>query len=223
MLVSPDTTVATIAVTFPESTRVFERYGIDYCCGGHRPISEVCAEHGLELTRLLESIEREKPSPSAQERHWDQEPLDALIVHILNTYHRPLDSELPRLQQLAAKVHSVHGSKDPERLTEIVTVFAALKAELADHFAKEEKILFPMILSGRGAETGGPISVMEHEHESAGNALRRLRELTNDYTVPAEACNSWRALWEGLAALEQSLHVHIHLENNILFPRALRS
>lgn len=108
-------------------------------------------------------------------------------------------------------------------LDELVSVFVGLKVELEEHMAKEEQILFPMIQQGKGAFADGPISVMEHEHEEAGAALRRLRSLTNDYTVPEEACNTWRALWHRLASLEQSLHRHIHLENNILFPRALAS
>jgi regulator of cell morphogenesis and NO signaling len=109
----------------------------------------------------------------------------------------------------------------PEVLPELLSTFLALKAELQGHFPKEEQILFPMILRGEGTLASGPISVMESEHESAGAALKRLRELTNDYEVPAEACTTWRALWHGLAELEGSLHRHIHLENNILFPRAV--
>lgn len=101
-------------------------------------------------------------------------------------------------------------------------VYLGLKGELEEHMAKEEQILFPMIKQGSGAMAGAPISVMEHEHDSAAGALRRLRELTNNYEVPADACNTWRALWDGLAGLEESLKEHIHLENNILFPRALR-
>lgn len=170
---------------------------------------------------LLEQIQKELEKPDASEQRWDDAPLADLIDHILTTYHRPLDEELPRLESMARKVLSVHRDKDPERLEELVTVYAGLKLELEQHMAKEEQILFPMIKQGQGSMAEGPVSVMQHEHESAATALRRLRELTNDYEVPAEACNTWRALWHGLAALEGSLHEHIHLENNILFPRAL--
>jgi regulator of cell morphogenesis and NO signaling len=124
---------------------------------------------------------------------------------------------------MARKVLAVHGDKDRERLSEILDVYLGLKADLEQHMAKEEQILFPLIQSGQGALANGPISVMEREHDSAATALRRLRELTNDYEVPKEACDTWRALWHGLAALEESLHRHIHLENNILFPRALKA
>ena len=122
---------------------------------------------------------------------------------------------------MARKVNKVHGKKRPESLPELLEVYLGLKAELEQHMLKEEQILFPMIRRGEGATTGGPISVMEYEHDSAGRALERLRVLTDEFTVPEQACNTWRALWHGLAAFEESLHQHIHLENNILFPRAL--
>lgn len=214
-------TVASLATEHPLATRVFARYGIDFCCGGGRPLKEVCEEKGLDVSQVIDEIQQELASADKPEHRWDSEPLDKLIEHILETYHRPLDEELPRLESMAARVLEVHRDKDPRRLTELVVVYGGLKAELLDHMAKEEEILFPMILRGQGAMAGGPISVMEHEHESAGTALRRLRELTNNYAVPPEACNTWRALWHGLEALETSLHQHIHLENNILFPRAL--
>jgi len=221
MTISTESTVASLATEHPLATRVFSRYGIDFCCGGGRPLKEVCEEKGLNVSHVLDEIQRELSSADKPEQRWDSEPFDKLIQHILETYHRPLDEELPRLESMAAKVLEVHRDKDPERLSELVDVYGGLKAELENHMAKEEQVLFRMILNGQGAMAGGPISVMEHEHESAGAALRRLRELTDDYEVPAEACNTWLALWHGLEALEQSLHQHIHLENNILFPRAL--
>lgn len=223
MTISTESTVASLATEHPLATRVFTRYGIDFCCGGGRPLKDVCGEKGLDVGRVVDEIRQELSSADEQVHRWDARPLDELIQHILDTYHRPLDEELPRLQQMAARVLEVHHDKDPGRLTELVDVYAGLKAELEDHMAKEEQILFPMILRGQGALTNGPIAVMEHEHESVGIALRRLRELTDDFEVPPEACNTWRALWKGLEALELSLHLHIHLENNILFPRALEN
>jgi len=123
---------------------------------------------------------------------------------------------------MASKVNQVHGDKDPERLASILSVFQSLKAELEEHMIKEEQILFPMILRGQGTNAQAPVSVMLHEHDQAGRALESLRSLTNDYTPPAIACNTWQALYHGLGALETDLHQHIHLENNILFPRALQ-
>jgi regulator of cell morphogenesis and NO signaling len=124
---------------------------------------------------------------------------------------------------MARKVYQVHGEKDPERLQRMVSTVVALRADLEPHMRKEEQILFPMILGGQGASTGGPVSVMRQEHDDVGRMLITLRSVTDDYTPPEGACNTWRALWHALADLERSLHEHIHLENNILFPAALRA
>lgn len=221
MTITSERRVGEIAAEHPLSTRVFARHGIDYCCGGGRPLGRVCEEKGLDTDQVLEEIRTELTASNDSEVRWDQAPLSDLIEHILYAYHRPLSEELPRLEAMARKVHAVHGDKEPKMLSELLGVYLGLKAELEDHMAKEEQILFPMIKRGQGAMADGPISVMEHEHQSAAAALGRLRELTSDYEVPAAACNTWRALWHGLAALEESLHRHIHLENNILFPRAL--
>ncbi|MCG3182835.1 MAG: Iron-sulfur cluster repair protein YtfE [Planctomycetes bacterium] len=221
MTITNDTLVGQLAAEQPLSTRVFARHGIDYCCGGGRPLGEVCSEKGLDAGSVVAEIEKELNAPGEQPTRWDNAPLPDLIDHILQAYHVPLWEELSRLDAMARKVHMVHGDKEPEMLAGIVDVFGGLKAELDQHMRKEEQILFPMILGGHGTMAGGPIHVMNHEHESCGEALRRLRLLTNNYDVPEGACNTWRALWHGLAALEHDLHQHIHLENNILFPRAL--
>lgn len=223
MSINIDSKVGQIATEHPLATRVFARHNIDFCCGGGRPLGEVCAKRGLDPTTVLSEIERELATPSGSEVRWDEAPIDDLLEHILTAYHAPLHEELPRLETMARKVVEVHGDKRPDTFPQLLSVFVALKAELEQHLLKEEQILFPMIKSGQGAMAGGPISVMEDEHVNAGDALKRLRELTDDYQVPEEACNTWRALWHGLAALEESLHQHIHLENNILFPRTLQS
>ena len=220
---TPAKTVGEIAVDHPLATRVFARHNIDFCCGGGRPLAEVCTRLGLETDVVLKEIQRELASSDEPQRQWDEAPLGDLIDHIVTSYHRPLDEELPRLEAMARKVNAVHGEKDPDRFAELLTVYLALKAELQQHMKKEEQVLFPMIRQGRGAAANVPVSVMMHEHDSAGHALSRLRTLTNDYQPPEEACTTWRALWHGLAALETSMHEHIHLENNILFPRALAS
>lgn len=221
MAITTNTTVGQLAAEHPLATRVFARHGIDYCCGGGRSLEKVCEEKGLDSQGVLDEIRKELESPVASEHRWDEAPLGNLIEHILAAYHRPLYEELPRLEAMARRVLEVHGDKDPERLGELLSVYLGLKAELDQHMAKEEQILFPMIRRGQGAMAHGPISVMQREHDSAAAALRRLHELTNGYEVPDGACNTWRALWHALAALEESLHQHIHLENNILFPRAL--
>ena len=220
-VLTPDTTVGEIAAGHPLATRVFARHNIDFCCGGGKPLAEVCTGLELDTQAVLDEIQLEIASSDEPERRWDEAPLEELIDHILAAYHRPMDEELPRLEAMARKVCTVHGEKDPERFAELLAVFLALKAELQDHTMKEEQILFPLIVQGRGALADAPVSVLMQEHDSAGNALRRLRELTDDYQPPEGACNTWRALWHGLGALEASVHEHIHLENNILFPRAL--
>jgi regulator of cell morphogenesis and NO signaling len=222
MTITKDTRVGALAARHPLATRVFARHDIDYCCGGGRALDQVCQEKGLDIDAVLKELQAELATASAPEERWDEAPLRDVIEHILAAYHQPLAEELPRLELMARKVLDVHGDKDRERLTELVNVFTGLRAELEQHMAKEEQILFPMILQGHGAMADGPISVMEDEHDSAGAALRRLRELTDGYRVPEQACNTWRALWHGLAALEEAMHRHIHLENNILFPRALQ-
>ncbi len=223
MTVQGDTRIGQIATEFPLATRVFARHRIDFCCGGGKPLQEVCEAKSLDTEMILAEIERELETSEDEPHRWDQAPLGELIDHILSAYHQPLAEELPRLEAMGRKVASVHGNHDPEMFENLLSTFLGLKAELEQHMMKEEQILFPMIRSGQGKQAMGPIGVMEAEHESAGAALKRLRELTNDYELPEGACNTWRALWHGFAALEDSLHRHIHLENNILFPRALAS
>jgi regulator of cell morphogenesis and NO signaling len=222
MEITQDTTVGALATEHPLATRVFARHDIDFCCGGGRPLEEVCREKGVETTELLRELEAEIERSPVPEARWADAPLTELIDHILATYHEPLREELPRLEAMARKVLEVHGEKDPERLKGILDTLLALNAELFSHMAKEEEILFPMIAAGRGAMAMGPVSVMEAEHDEAGRMLRRFAELTDGYTPPDGACNTWRALYAGLADLEQAMHIHIHLENNILFPRALK-
>ncbi len=221
MSIDRDYQVGQIAAEEPLAMRVFARYGIDYCCGGDIPLYQACEEKGLDTDAVLGEIRTEVERSVAPEERWDLAPLGDLATHILAAYHQPLHEELPQLEAMARKVADVHRDKAPDMLSQLLTVFLSLKAELEAHMAKEEQILFPMIQRGQGSMAEGPISVMEREHEEVATALRRLRSLTDDYTVPAEACNTWRALWHRLAALEESLHLHIHLENNVLFPRAL--
>jgi regulator of cell morphogenesis and NO signaling len=220
MTIDRNRTVGEFAVEYPLATRVFARHGIDFCCGGGKSLHEACGIRNLDTDTILEEIRKEVSGTDESPQRWEEAPLGDLIDHILINYHRPLDAELPRLEAMARKVNDVHGEKAEEMLSGVLSTYLALKAELKQHMAKEEQILFPMIKNGQGAMAGGPVSVMMHEHDNAGAALERLRTLTRGYEVPAAACNTWRALWHGLAALETSLQQHIHLENNILFPRA---
>ncbi|MDX1585037.1 MAG: iron-sulfur cluster repair di-iron protein [Thermoanaerobaculia bacterium] len=221
MNIDPTTPVGRIAAEHPLSTRVFARHGIDFCCGGGRPLAEVCETRNIDSNSIVGEIEAELSGPSESPERWDEAPLNDLVEHILYAYHQPLREELPRLEAMARRVLEVHRDKDPERLAELARLVSALRADVEFHMQKEEEILFPMVRKGEGFMADGPIAVMEEEHDTAAGILRRFRELTDDYTVPEQACNTWRALWHGLAALESALHMHIHLENNILFPRAL--
>ena len=223
MTITGDRTVGELAVEHPLATRVFARHHIDFCCGGGKPLSEACEARNLDIEMVLAEIRKELTRSDVAAQRWDEAPLGDLIEFILSDYHQPLREELPRLETMARKVFSVHREKAEAMLSDLLSTVEGLKAELEQHMAKEEQILFPMIRQGQGAMADGPISVMRHEHDSAGSALARLRTLTHDYEVPEGACNTWRALWHGLEALEQALHEHIHLENNILFPRALSS
>jgi regulator of cell morphogenesis and NO signaling len=221
MDIDTHTRVGDVAARHPLATRVFARHGIDFCCGGGQPLASACEERALDPEKVLAEIEKEVTATETPETDWTNVPLGQLIDHIVNEYHVPLREELPRLTDMSAKVLRAHGDKEPEKLRELATVVAGLRAELEAHMMKEERILFPLIRQGRGAMAAAPVSVMEHEHDGAAEALRRLRDLTDGYEAPPEACNTWRALWHGLADLERAMHEHIHLENNVLFPNAL--
>ena len=214
-------TVAEIATERPASLRVFHRHGIDFCCGGHVPVAQACEKRGLDLEQLLGEIAEEEAQVSGEPEAWQSRPLGELVDHIVTHYHRPLDEELPRLEQLARKVARVHGERHPE-LKPLLEAYLELSQDLAPHMMKEEQVLFPAIQNGQSGFLPQPVEAMQMEHEAAGELLGEIRELTGGFTVPDDACGSFRALWLGLADLERSLHEHIHLENNILFSRALR-
>jgi regulator of cell morphogenesis and NO signaling len=226
-------TVGGVARSFPGSVRLFQQYGIDFCCGGNRSLGEACQEKGVSIEQFLADVERAQQSNVASEtRDWDSATLSQLIDHILTKHHAYLRAELPRLAQMLAKVIEVHGTRHPESLPSLGKIYAGLKKELEEHMWKEENVLFPIIKKMEQAIRSGqvraapmsvrnPITVMEMEHESAGNALQQMRRLTAEYQPSDDACNTYRGLLDGLKTLEADLHQHIHLENNILFPRAI--
>jgi regulator of cell morphogenesis and NO signaling len=224
-------TVGELVAERPGRARVFEEYGIDYCCGGQTPFEQACRERELDPDTIAAKLTQADSTQSPlDEPRWTTASLAELCDHIESKHHEFMHREMPRLEAMARKVVAAHGEKYPAT-KEVLHVFLALKAELDYHLMKEERILFPMIRQLEASTAtpqfhcgslSNPISVMEHEHDTAGDALRKLRELTNDYTPPPDACNTWRALLDGLQALEADLHQHIHKENNILFPRAMR-
>jgi len=228
-------TVQEIALENPSAARVFEQCGIDYCCGGGKSLEDACwaAQMSVdEVSRALD-VATQQAHTSQDDRNWGEEPLSELIAHINGTHHAYTRKEIARLEPLFDKVCSVHGKNHPE-LRAARATFQGLASELRMHMIKEEIVLFPYISRMEEAEVErtpvipapfgsvrNPISMMEHEHDSAGQALRSLREATSGYKAPDEACVSYQTLYRALAEFEADLHQHIHLENNILFPRAV--
>ncbi len=219
--ISPSTQVGRLASEFPVTTRIFARHGIDFCCGGGRPIEAVCRERGLDVDSVLTELREVLEAPGESQPSWNEQSLAMLVDHIVHVFHDDHREELPRLEAMANKVRDVHGARDPERFEALARTVSEVRADLEQHMLKEERVLFPLIAAGHGANAAMPIAVMMAEHDQADSQLQRIRELTNDYQVPPEACTTWRALWSGLEAFERDLHEHVHLENNILFPRAL--
>jgi regulator of cell morphogenesis and NO signaling len=230
MLILKDKTVGEVAAEVPAAARVFEKHGIDYCCGGKDPIEGACSTRGIALDVLAQELERAAENTEPDNQDWHAAPLRDLIEHILTKHHAYLKTELPRLEQLFAKVVQAHGEREPS-LALAQGVFWSLKEELVTHMMKEEMILFPAIVRLEAAAGGpgdacfgslqNPITRMEFEHDNVGRALDDLRQHANDYQTPPEACNTYRELFRALTQLEADLHRHIHLENNILFPRAV--
>lgn len=234
MTVDLEKTVRELAVENPAATRVFEKYGIDYCCGGGKSLREACREANIAPDKLLETLGAAgQPGSRNGNKDWSAEPLADLIDHIVDTHHAYTREEIERLEPLLAKVCSVHGQRHPE-LLHIEGVFGGLSQELTMHMMKEEQVLFPYIRRMEEAvlerrpivppmfgTVQNPVQMMMHEHDSAGQALRDMRELSAGYTAPPDACVSFQTLYRALDEFERDLHQHIHLENNILFPRAV--
>jgi len=227
-------TVRELALESSSATRVFEKLGIDYCCGGDKPLDEACRVAGLSVGQVQDALDAAKQQGAPAEKSWQIEPLTDLIAHINAIHHKFVRQEIARLGPLFEKVCGVHGENHPE-LLQIRRVFGDLAQELTSHMMKEEMVLFPFIARMEEAVIAGepvvpppfgtvanPVSMMEHEHDNAGVALKVMRSASNGYTAPEGACASYQALYQALAEFEADLHQHIHLENNILFPRALK-
>jgi len=228
--ITSSTTVADIATTDPATIRVFQRLQIDFCCGGKVPLADVCRDRGLDSASVLAEL-RAAGQEGDDGTDWRARPLIDLVTWIQSRFHERLREELPRLSKMLAKVIARHGDRLPETLRPLRSTFDQLQTELLEHMAKEDAVLFPAIValeSGAAAHAGPaswewlqqPIAVMEQEHDDAGAALERIRRVTRNYTPPDWACPTFRGLYHGLLELEQDMHEHVHLENNILFPRA---
>jgi regulator of cell morphogenesis and NO signaling len=234
MTISIDTTVGQLVAERPARSRIFQSLGIDFCCGGKKPLADACAAKGLDAATVAKMIEaaeaHQGPGATAAGPIVDASAmtLAALCDNIERTHHAYLKAELPRLGAMWTRIAAVHGEHHPWAV-EVRDVFRSLAEEMDAHMVKEERVLFPAV---RAMDAGqacdncfgtvvNPIRVMEHEHDNAGAALERMRGLSSNYTPPRGACNTFRAALDGLAQLEADMHQHVHKENNVLFPKAI--
>lgn len=225
--VSPQETLTDIVLNNPEYAAVLERWGLDYCCGGNITLKDAASQSGISLDEILQSMSLAQRDPDEQD--YTQMPLNELADHIENTHHAYLHEELPRLCALAEKVENAHGANHPELLKLLETV-RELSADFAPHLMKEEKVIFPLIRQIATATQlpelpfgtfANPVRVLCAEHELTGEFLKQIREITNEYSLPDDACTSYQTLYSNLQFLESDTHKHVHKENNILFPRTL--
>jgi len=224
----PDTSLGAIVNAYPSLARQLGRLDLDYCCGGERSLADACRTNELDPRAVLIELvahvgDDDAPAP------WSSMQVGELVEHVVSTHHRYLWDELPRLQALVDKVLGVHGDRHPE-LVDIARCFSLIRADIEPHLTKEERVLFPAIqqLADASADAtfgfgsiGNPISMMLREHDDLGGLLRELRSLTDDYTPPADGCGSYAALFSGLEQVEADTHLHIHKENNVLFPQVI--
>lgn len=222
--------IGDIVVKLPKASEVFKTFKIDFCCGGNRPLIEAINENGLneeeilaKLQELYESVQELK----SKDTDWAKASFSDLIDHIVNTHHSYLNQELPKLSELTRKIYRVHGEGHSE-LSDVYKLFHTLKMELEQHLIKEEEIVFPLIKQYEAnpsdellEKTINAINELEDEHEEAGTILKKLRKITDDYTVPSDGCQSYDLTFKGLELLESDVFQHVHLENNIMFPRLM--
>lgn len=233
MNINSGTKVKDIALSNPAARQVLEDAGLDYCCGGGKSIEDACSQAGISPDEILNRLRQNTKDTGAADANWMATPLCELTHYIREKHHHYVREAIPRTQALAEKVAAKHGKNHAE-LADIRNLFAEVGQEMIMHMRKEEQILFPYIDALEQATNGdraveppffqtvkNPVNAMMKEHDSAGNLVRQIRNLTVDYAVPADACTSYKALYEALREFEADLHQHVHLENNVLFPRAV--
>lgn len=213
-----DQPLGELALTIPRASALFRKLDLDFCCGGKQTLLRAATRKELNLEEIEAKLAALAEEPA--EKHWHTAPLAEIIDHIIVRFHDRHREQLPELILQATKVERVHADKPnvPKGLAKYLTM---LHQELSSHMMKEEQILFPMIKQGMGTQAGGPISVMESEHDDAGELLEVIKHTTNNVTPPPEACTTWKAMYNGINELIENLMNHISLENNVLFPRAL--
>lgn len=228
-----DETLGQIAAKDLRKAQVFKKYGLDFCCGGKKTVKEACAEKGLDVTKVEKELQQADTLPSSRPVPYGDWSLDFLSDYIVNTHHTYVRKTLPDIRAYAEKVMKVHGKQHPE-LVRIHELVEEIYAELSAHLVKEEKVLFPyvkelvvaknrsqLLQAAHLGSVQNPINMMEMEHEVVGENLEEIRRLSNNYALPEDACASYSLLYRMLDEFEEDLHLHIHLENNILFPKAL--
>lgn len=232
-MATAQTTVREIAIENPASIRVFEKLGIDYCCGGRKPLAEACEERALEPAAVLAALEAANQPTETAGVGWSTASLASLCEHIVTTHHAFVRAEIPRLMQLAQRVVVRHGAGHPE-LAQIQELVRTVSEDLTSHLAREEAVLFPYITNlernvtqcgppalGCFVTVKNPIRMMMAEHDAAGELLEQIRRLSGNYSAPEGACPTYRGFYQSLDEFARDLHQHVHLENNILFPRAI--
>ena len=213
-----DQSLGELALSIPRASALFRQYDMDYCCGGKQTLARAAQRKALNVEEIEAALTKLAEQPVDKE--WRVAPLAEIIDHIIVRYHDRHREQLPELILQATKVERVHADKPnvPHGLAKYLTM---LHEELTNHMMKEERILFPMIKQGQGSHAAGPVSVMESEHDEAGELLEVIKHTTHNVTPPPEACTTWRAMYNGINELIDDLMEHISLENNVLFPRAL--
>ncbi|HEY3252212.1 MAG TPA: iron-sulfur cluster repair di-iron protein [Ignavibacteria bacterium] len=232
MLVQKENTIGEVVAQNFHTAKIFEDFGLDFCCGGKKTIHDACKEKGVNADAVIKNLTK-ADRPNGTTAHFDKWELDFLIDYIITNHHSYVLNEITTIEHYFQQVVPKHGEKNQE-LYQIYTLFEELKEELLVHMQKEEKMLFPyirkMVLAQKNdlefphppfGSVASPVGVMEHEHELAGNLMREINHITNSYEAPEGACTTFKVLYKELADFEKDLHVHIHLENNILFPKAV--
>lgn len=232
MTATLDMTIRDIVANDFRTAAVFQRHGIDFCCRGNRSIQDACQAIDVSAEEVLQEIAVTTATPPAVNARFSTWDLSTLVSYIIGNHHAFVRRTLPITLAHSKKVAAVHGGTHPE-LVEVARLFAGVAEEMASHMLKEEQVLFPYILDLEQADLGGgspppapfgtvrnPIRMMEAEHESAGDAMAQIRSLTSGYAIPEGACTTYRVCLQELEAFERDLHEHVHLENNMLFPKA---
>ncbi|WP_029423078.1 iron-sulfur cluster repair di-iron protein [Alicyclobacillus macrosporangiidus] len=233
----PEDTVGDVVTRFPGAANVFRAYGVDFCCGGHRPLAEAAKEQGISVEELAAEINRqyaEAKERAQQDVDWSVQPLHDLVDHIVNEHHAYLHTTLPMMSELVTKILRVHGTHHPE-LAKVHRLFHELKAEFEQHLIEEETNLFPRVIAWSRAVEGETsdeaaervdldalvrdLEALEADHDRTGTLLKELREVTDGYSVPADGCGTYHYVFQKLEEIEGITFLHVHLENNVLFPR----